>query len=353
MVRRVSVRDIFWVAPAIAACLALSAVPLSAEPDEPTDLLSMCWTPDVLKGRAAERRPRWGVARARVAPPDFSKMTPVPVEKGLRGAIRRVELPSGRKLVALTLDLCEQTREVSGYDGGIVDYLRSQDVKATFFAGGKWLLTHPERAEQLMADGRFELGNHGWSHRNLRRAAGHHVRRELGQAQAAYGKVRASLAARQCVVETDADLAEVPARMRLMRFPYGQCNAGALSHAAQAGLLAVQWDVATGDPVRGRSARAIARTVLGRVRPGSIIIAHANGRGHNTARALPLVIPALRARGYEFVTVSELLAAGRPVIVSTCYDQRPGDTRWYDMARKAKRKAKHKARRKIWRASRN
>ena len=52
-------------------------------------------------------------------------------------------------------------------------------------------------------------------------------------------------------------------------------------------------------------------------------------RSH-TAEALPLVIPKLKALGYEFVTVSELLAAGKPVISETCYDSRPGDTDRYD-----------------------
>jgi hypothetical protein len=67
-----------------------------------------------------------------------------------------------------------------------------------------------------------------------------------------------------------------------------------------------------------------------RTRPGSIILAHANGRGHHTAAALPLAIPRLKAMGYTFVTVSELIAAGRPEVVDQCYDSEPGDTDKYD-----------------------
>ncbi|NJM55239.1 MAG: GNAT family N-acetyltransferase [Verrucomicrobiae bacterium] len=59
-------------------------------------------------------------------------------------------------------------------------------------------------------------------------------------------------------------------------------------------------------------------------------MAHANGRGFNTAAGLPAAIKALRAKGYEFVTVSELLAAGKPVIVSSCYNSKAGDTDRYD-----------------------
>ena len=60
------------------------------------------------------------------------------------------------------------------------------------------------------------------------------------------------------------------------------------------------------------------------------MISHANGRGWNTAAALPLAIPKLKAMGYTFVTVSELLARGKPVITETCYDTHPGDTDRYD-----------------------
>jgi hypothetical protein len=41
--------------------------------------------------------------------------------------------------------------------------------------------------------------------------------------------------------------------------------------------------------------------------------------------ALPGIVAALKAQGYEFVTVSELMAAGEPVMTATCYDSRPGD----------------------------
>jgi peptidoglycan-N-acetylglucosamine deacetylase len=70
--------------------------------------------------------------------------------------------------------------------------------------------------------------------------------------------------------------------------------------------------------------------VLREVHPGAIVVAHANGRGWHTAAALPLFIPQLRARGYRFVTVSELLAMGTPVAAGECYERTPGDNRRYD-----------------------
>ena len=248
-----------------------------------------------------------------------------------RGAIRRVDLPPGRKLIALTLDLCEQWSEVAGYDGGIVDYLRANKVKATFFAGGKWMATHGERAQQLMSDGLFETGTHGWAHRNVRGLSGADLTREIAAPIAAYQSLRAALAANQCAAAQPAALQSIPQQPGLYRFPFGACNPAALDAVVAAGLLAIQWDLSTGDPAPTQSAEAIANEIIRHARPGSIIIAHANGRGVHTAAALPLAIPALRAKGYQFVTVSELLAAGKPVISDTCYDTKPGDTDKYDI----------------------
>ena len=75
---------------------------------------------------------------------------------------------------------------------------------------------------------------------------------------------------------------------------------------------------------------AIADITIRNARPGSIILMHANGRGYHTAEALPAVIAGLKAKGFEFVTVYELMAAGKPVVTQTCYDSHPGDTDRYD-----------------------
>jgi peptidoglycan/xylan/chitin deacetylase (PgdA/CDA1 family) len=112
--------------------------------------------------------------------------------------------------------------------------------------------------------------------------------------------------------------------MSLLRFPYGTCDAGALAAVADQGLYAIQWDLVTGDPDPHCSAKAIAETILGKVHPGAIIVAHANGRGWHTAEALAIAIPKLKEEGYGFVTVSELLAAGKPVIADKCYLNQPG-----------------------------
>ncbi len=314
------------------AGMALAAAGFGISPAlaaQPQSLLDACWAPAALAANPAEKPPRKGIHKYDLPPPPDPLATSAP-PSAIKGVIRRVDLPGGAKLIALTFDLCEQPGEVAGYDGAIIDYLRKEHIKATFFAGGKWLRSHAERARQMMADPLFEIGNHSEAHRNLRRLTGARLTNEILGPQRSYATIRASLARAQCVRALPDAMSAVAPLPSLFRFPYGACNAAAITAVNDLGLTAIQWDVSTGDPAPGQSARAIAQAMLRHARPGSILLAHANGRGWHTAEALPLALPALRAKGYEFVTVSELLAAGRPVVVQRCYDNRPGDTDRYD-----------------------
>ena len=283
-----------------------------------------CWMASDLAYHKGDERVHKTVAR--IAPPQRVLAEYFPIAQ--RGTIRRVKLTGDKKLVALTFDLCEQPSEISGYQGGIVDFLREHRIKATFFMGGKWMLSHRERAQQLMADPLFEVANHTWEHRNLRVVSGQALVDEIKNAQIAYEQVREELEAKRCTGPRGDTLAheQAPRRLGLLRFPYGASSAAALDEAAHQGLLPIQWDVSSGDPTFAQSARAIEHQVLTNVQPGSIVLFHANGRGWHTEGALPGIIATLKARGYEFATVSELLAAGEPVVAATCYDSRPGDT---------------------------
>ena len=104
------------------------------------------------------------------------------------------------------------------------------------------------------------------------------------------------------------------------------------------GLRAIQWDVSTGDPTPQQSAAAIARAMLSR---DASRLDHRQPRqrarlAHGGTRSRSR-IPKLRKMGFEFVTVSELLAAGEPVVATDCYDSRPGDTDRYDRLAKRPR----------------
>ena len=93
-----------------------------------------CWSRSALAAKLGEEQIDKTIEQAYRRPPIA---TPRPRPDQGYGVIRRVQLRPGRKLVALTFDLCEQPDEKTGYQGEIVDYLREHQVKATFFIGRK------------------------------------------------------------------------------------------------------------------------------------------------------------------------------------------------------------------------
>jgi peptidoglycan/xylan/chitin deacetylase (PgdA/CDA1 family) len=292
---------------------------------------NQCWGADSLSGKSSDKTIVKDTPKAIVAEPQepLAAYSPSP-----RGAIRRVELPSGDKRIALTFDLCEQPYEVAGYDAEIVNILRETGAKATFFGGGKWMLTHKDKAQQLIADPLFEMGNHSWEHRNLRLLEGERLVNEIRWAQVAYERQVKALSARQCLARDGKLFAATKAnnRMSLFRFPFGACNPAALDAVARLGLLPIQWDISSGDPTNTISGEAMAAAVARQARPGSIVLFHANGRGWNTAAALRLLIPKLRSMGYEFATVTELLNTPGAKVKreDICYDAKPGDVDRHD-----------------------
>jgi peptidoglycan/xylan/chitin deacetylase (PgdA/CDA1 family) len=249
-------------------------------------------------------------------PPDFQ---PVVSQDLLGKSIRSVTLDQDKKWVALTFDLCEKENERAGYDRAVVTQLIENQIKATFYAGGKWMQSHPQETKELMTNPLFEIGNHTWSHGNLAVLRGEDMQQQILKTQSIYEEFRQELAGHQTP------------EMRTVRFPYGRCNRESLNFLRQQQLLAIQWDIVTADPSPKQTARGIINIVKKQVKPGSIIIAHANGRGHGTAGALKELIPWLRRQGYEFVTVSDLLQEAREVeATDTCYELSPGDNARYD-----------------------
>ena len=303
--------------------------PTAAQARDKT-LQAQCFAPETLAAIAGEDKVVKGDRRFDGGAPTGSADSTPAIASPLRGVIRRVDLPNGEKLVALTLDLCEQRGEVAGYVGAIFDTLRREGVAATVFAGGKWMRSHQARTEQLMTDPLFEIANHSDTHANLRKLEGAALTEQIQAPQRSYQAARERLGATQCAARAPDGMKSVAPRLSLFRFPFGACNKPSLDAVNDQGMLAIQWDVSTGDPDPNQSPDRIVSIVTQRVKPGSIIVAHANGRGWHTAAALPRLIAKLKSLGYSFVTVSELLARGTPVIAGICYDQRPGDTDRYD-----------------------
>ena len=286
-------------------------------------ILERCWTAEERLGSPEDRNPVQGpLGRSSRAPAKSRPGTLLPpLRVDWMNSIRRVALHDRQKVIALTFDLCETAGARTGYDAAVVNVLRKHNTRATFFAGGKWMQSHPDKTMQIMADPLFEIGNHTWTHANCAHIEGDRILDQVLRTQAQYERLREELSESPCVKELGPpEMEKIPRVPVVFRFPYGTCSAEALRIVAEAGLAAVQWDVVMGDPVPDQKVSAMVDRVLGKVKPGSIVVGHANGRNYGTAEALEIILPQLTARGFRFVTVSELLLLGRVVTSRECHD---------------------------------
>ena len=215
------------------------------------------------------------VASASVA----ASETPVPlvIEHGPR---------DGNK-VALTFDACP-TGSDDEYDEKVMAVLEREQVPATLFLSGRWVEKNAEKAREIASRPRFELGNHAYWHPHLTEKDDDRVLRELKRTQAIIRKMTGR-------------------RPTYFRPPYGEVDDRVAKLAKEAGLVTVQYDIASGDPDPALAPGRIIGAVLGEARGGSIVVFHMNGKGVYTAEVLPAIIAGLRKKGYELVTVGDLL----------------------------------------------
>jgi peptidoglycan-N-acetylglucosamine deacetylase len=195
--------------------------------------------------------------------------------------VPRVE--TSRKVVALTFDdgpRHETVDEILASLGG---------AKATFFVCGAELHDQPGVAEKLVAAG-HQLGNHTWSHERMWFKSQEFIASEFERTDA--------------LIRAAGWRGPIP-----VRAPYCKKLVGLPWYLARTKRVHVTFDVEPESfPQIDRDPARIESYVLERVRPGSIVLLHPwySNRG-NTRAALPKIVAALRARGYEFVTVDELL----------------------------------------------
>ena len=293
------------------------------------DLLQALWPQDFPPFSQADKR--HGVPN-NIAPPAVrtpqASLPPLPAD--FTGTVRRVRLPEGVKAVALTFDVCELQCAVSGFDYDIIKVLRENHAHATFFGGGKWMRSHAERTLQLMAAEGFELGNHAWSHANFGIITMEKARQQIFWTQSYYEELRVELARRAEAKGLGAEMARIPKCLPYFRLPYGRSTPEMLRLFNQLGLKVIQWDVVADHQTESNASMAAAESAAKAVRPGSIILLHANLVPKQTAALVRNVIKLLGAQGYRFVNVSELLAMGEPELADDGYFLTPGDNRDLD-----------------------
>ncbi|MCX3060917.1 polysaccharide deacetylase family protein [Streptomyces sp. GXMU-J5] len=188
------------------------------------------------------------------------------------------------KCVALTFDAgpSENTPR-------LLDILKEKKVPATFFLLGKnHVMKHPDLVKRMAREG-HELGSHTWDHKILTDISDDQIRQELKRTDDAIEKLTGK-------------------RPTLMRPPQGRTNDHVSKLAKQEGLAQILWDVTSKD-YKEPPARTIRERTLKQTHRDSIILLHDLYK--NTVPAVPGIIDALKAKGYVFVTVPQLLAPGK------------------------------------------
>ena len=178
----------------------------------------------------------------------------------------------------------------------LLDLLATHHVKATFFVIGENVAEHPEIVARAAREG-HEIASHSWSHPNFGKMSDESVRRQLQQTD-------------------DAIKNATGKRPTLMRPPYGSITSREKRWIHdEFGYDIILWDVDPYDWKRPGPAVVRAR-ILKETRPGSIVLSHDIHPG--TIEAMPSTFDELEAKGFKFVTVSELIkmAAARPAIPS-------------------------------------
>ena len=184
------------------------------------------------------------------------------------------------KKIAITFDAAwgaDKTQQ-------IVDICKQKGIKCTFFLVGFWVKDYPEMVK-VIDDAGMEIGTHSNTHPKMSGLSEQQIREEL----------ETSLK-----LITDITHKEI----KLFRPPFGDYNDRLIFVSEQMGLVPIQWDVDSLD-WKGLSAGDILARVGKGVRPGSIILCHNNS--DHIVDALPTLIDTLKGRGFEFVSVGELL----------------------------------------------
>lgn len=214
-----------------------------------------------------------------------------PVPNGLPPKNRYFEVPGKGPYIAFTFD--DGPRP---WTNTVLDALKARDLKATFYVVGTEALQYPKIIKRIADEG-HELGNHTMTHVLLNRDAGppppRIVEREIRLAH-----------------ETLVKLTGIPPRT--MRPPGGRFTKEQSQWMYETfGYVDVRWSVDPGDGARKKPTPAtFERRVLSQVRDGGIILSHDLWK--STVAAVPSTLDALMAKGFEFLTVSELIALDDP-----------------------------------------
>ncbi|MDQ0189275.1 polysaccharide deacetylase family protein [Alicyclobacillus cycloheptanicus] len=213
----------------------------------------------------------------KMVPPEV-RLSSLPAEPIYRG-------PSEERSVALMFNVSWG----EAYLPSLLDTLRKEHVQATFFLDGAWVRKHPELAKDIAQSGHV-IGSHGTGHPDFRKLGAAELSRQVDGTNQIIEHV-------------------VHRRVILLAPPAGSYDQRTVERARQAGMYTILWSDDSVDWMRPSPDRLVER-VMANVHPGALVLMHPTDP---TARALPQLIHRLRAAGYTFRTVDDVVNE-RPAI---------------------------------------
>jgi peptidoglycan/xylan/chitin deacetylase (PgdA/CDA1 family) len=213
--------------------------------------------------------------------------------------IPRVETDT--RVVALTFDDGPTPKGTAA----ALAVLEDLGVRATFFVTGAMLEEHPELGRLIVASG-HALGNHSYSHRRMVLCSPSFVGDEIERTDA--------------LIRAAGWRGEIP-----FRPPYGKRLLVLPYYLQRTGRATILWDIEPESYAEvAASAERIAEHVISNAQPGSIVLLHVMYEGRlESLRAVRLIVNGLRARGYGFVTIQELLVEGAGSAPAAFYEDGP------------------------------
>jgi peptidoglycan/xylan/chitin deacetylase (PgdA/CDA1 family) len=191
------------------------------------------------------------------------------------------KIPTTHKVVALTVDDGPHYKTTPD----LLKVLKEKNVKVTMFVLGQNVKEHPELVAQAAQDG-HEIATHAYTHNPLTKMSQAECAAELDK--------------------TEAILKKIEIKPHLFRPPGGLYNDAVIKEADKHSYTTVLWSVDPKDWQRP-SVEKVVNTVTTTVEPGSIVLLHDGQYPLPTPQAIGQIIDNLRANGYTFVTISELL----------------------------------------------
>ncbi|WP_053217584.1 polysaccharide deacetylase family sporulation protein PdaB [Virgibacillus senegalensis] len=184
--------------------------------------------------------------------------------------------------IALTFNISWGNEKVEP----ILEQLNKHGAKATFFLSGEWAERHPEIVDQIAE--KHEIGMLGYRYKSYLKQEKEQVRKDLIYAKEVFRKLG--------YPET-----------RLLRTPSGHFDKEILKMAEELGFQVIQWNVNPHD-WQNPGQQAIIDEVMKNTTNGDIILFHASDSVKQTPGALKTLLPGLKNKGFEYVTISELIS---------------------------------------------